>query len=125
MTVDVAERTPARRALTTERLHKFVVTDLEIATNHLLVSAHTEGMITAQFAAGIGDRAELNVQTLSLPRGYCGFLGAYDGAPGLSLDLHRNDVAETADTSSRRDALTIFEELTAEVWGNRHRVRSV
>ncbi|WP_255171154.1 hypothetical protein [Natrononativus amylolyticus] len=99
------------------------MTELRIATD-LLMRVHAEGTITAQFAASIGCRAEPDVQTLSPPRGHCGFLGTYDSAPGLSLDLHHGDIAETADASSRRDALTTLEEFTAEVWHNRHQVRS-
>ncbi|WP_306060448.1 hypothetical protein [Natronococcus wangiae] len=100
------------------------MTELRIATDDLLMRVHAEGTITAQFAASIGCRAEPDVQTLSFPRGHYGFLGTYAGAPGLSLDFHRDYVVETAGESIRRDALTILRELTAEVWDNRHRVGS-
>ncbi|WP_306061023.1 hypothetical protein [Natronococcus wangiae] len=99
-----------------------MVTDFRIDTGDVLVSVPADGSITVQFVANSGCGVEPDIQTLSLPRGHCGFLGTYDGAPGLSLDLHRDDVAETADESIRRDALTTLEVLTAEVWGNRHRV---
>ncbi len=122
MTIDGAEHASARQVRAAERHHEFMVTDPRIATDDVLVRVHADTTITAQLAASIGCEAEPDVQTLSLPRGHCGFVGTYGGAPGLSLDLHRDYVAETDDASIRRDALSILEVLTADVWGNRHQV---
>lgn len=122
MTIDIPEHASARRVRAAEHLHEFVVNDLRMTTDDVLVRIHTDGTVTVQLAASIGHGSEPDIKTLSLPRGHCGFLGSYDGAPGLSLDLHRDYVDETDDASIRRDALIILEELTTEIWGNRHRV---
>lgn len=112
MTVEIPEHTSGRQVRAAERLHEFVVNELRMSTENVLVRVHADGTITVQLAASIGHGTEPEVKTLSLPRGHCGFLGSYDGAPGLSLDLHRDYVDETDDASIRRDALTILEELT-------------
>ncbi|MFC6763583.1 hypothetical protein [Natrinema soli] len=124
MTVEMPEHTSGRQVRAAERLHEFVVNELRMTTEDVLVRIHADGTITVQLADSIGYGAEPDVKTLGLPRGHCGFLGSYDDAPGLSIDLHRDYVNETDDASIRRDALTILEVLSKEVWGTRHRVGS-
>ncbi|MFC6764836.1 hypothetical protein [Natrinema soli] len=122
MTVEIPEHALGRQVRAAERLHEFVLNELRMTTDDVLVRVHADGTITVQLAASIGNGSNPEVKTLGLPRGHCGFVGSYDDAPGLSLDLHRDYVAETDDASIRRDALIILEELTTDIWGNRHRM---
>ncbi|ELY91399.1 hypothetical protein [Natrialba taiwanensis] len=124
MTIDSPEHTSGRQVRAAERLHEFVMNDLRMTTDDVLVRIHADGTITVQLAASIGNGSDPEVKTLGLPRGHCGFVGSYDDTPGLSIDLHRDYVDETDDASIRRDALTILEVLSKEVWGTRHRVGS-
>lgn len=79
------------------------------------MTVHAEGTITMQLAENITRTDEPAVQTLSLPRGRCGFVGSYSDVPGFSIDLHREYVAEVDDASIRRDALAILEQTLAEL----------
>ncbi len=115
MTFDIAADASTQRAATGERLHEFMLNDLRVDTYDGLVTVHADGTITMQLAENITRGDEPAVQTLSLPRGRCGFVGSYSDAPGLSIDLHRDYVAEVDDASIRRDALTILEQTLAEL----------
>ena len=115
MTIDIAADTSAQRAATGERLHEFTLNELQVDTYDVLVTVHPDGTITMQLAENITRGDEPAVQTLSLPRGRCGFVGSYSDAPGLSIDFHREYVGEVDDASIRRDALAILDRTLAEL----------
>lgn len=115
MTIDTAADVPARRARVGERLHEFICNELRVDTGDVLVTVHADGTVTSQLAENITCADDPAVQTLSLPRGRCGFIGMYSDAPGLSIVLHRDYVAAVDDASIRRDALTILERVLAEM----------
>ncbi|MCH7659358.1 MAG: hypothetical protein IH933_01850 [Euryarchaeota archaeon] len=115
MTIDIATDAPTQRAAAGERLHEFILNELQVDTHDGLVTVHADGTVTMQLAENIARGDEPAVQTLSLPRGRCGFVGSYSDAPGLSIDLHRDYVAEVDDASIRRDALAILNRTLAEL----------
>lgn len=100
------------------------MTDLRVATDDLFMRVHAEGTITGPVRSQYREQSRARRPDAQPSERPLWFFGTYASAPGLSLDLHRDDVAETADTSIRHDVLTILRELTAEVWDNRHRVGS-
>ncbi|WP_114578495.1 hypothetical protein [Saliphagus sp. LR7] len=124
MTLDAAEGAPARQVDLADRFHRLAIAECGSDGCNILTRVHNDGTITMQIAPGAGSSTDPEVQTLSLPRGHCGFVGSYSGAPGLSIDVHRDYVEETDEASIRRDALAILEVLSREVWDTRHRVGS-
>jgi hypothetical protein len=115
MTIDTAANATERHARVGDRIHEFILNELQVDTHDVLVTVHADRTVTSQLAANITRGDEPAVQTLSLPRGRCGFVGSYTDAPGLSIDLHREYVAEVDDASIRREALAILDRTLAEL----------